>query len=97
MSEAPTIVVIIVLKPGASASAAPVCAAAEPKPGAAVDLSPREREILAGVARGECNKEIGRRLGIEADTAKAHLRNIFKKIGVANRTQAALWALKNLR
>jgi len=94
MSESPQIVIIFVL-PGASTVLAPACAADEPQPGTAVDLSPRERDILAGVARGECNKEIGRRLGIEA-TAKAHLRSIFKKIGVANRTQAALWALKNL-
>lgn len=95
MTDLPPIVIIIVLRP--DASQAPAAATTEPAPMRDVGLSVREREILAGVARGECNKEIGRRLGIEADTVKAHLSAVFKKIGVANRTQAALWALKNLR
>jgi len=94
MSETPPIVIIIVLP--TDACQAPASATAEPAPVRDAGLSVREREILAGVARGECNKQIARQLGIEADTAKAHLRSIFKKIGVANRTQAAIWALKNL-
>jgi DNA-binding NarL/FixJ family response regulator len=42
------------------------------------------------------NKQIGRRLGIRERTVKAHLTRIFQRLGVADRTQAALWASRNL-
>jgi DNA-binding NarL/FixJ family response regulator len=58
----------------------------------AVDLTAREREILALVVEGLANKQIGRRLGISEKTVKGHLTNLFQRIGVADRTQAALWA-----
>ncbi len=57
-----------------------------------VELSPREREVLQLVVEGLANKQIARRLGIAERTVKAHLTAIFQRIGVADRTQAALWA-----
>ncbi|WP_258361055.1 response regulator [Moorella sulfitireducens] len=57
-------------------------------------LTPREREILAQVSRGKSNREIARELYISEKTVKNHLTNIFHKIGVSDRTQAALYALK---
>ena len=56
------------------------------------DLTPREREVLGLVREGLANKQIARRLGITERTVKAHLTSIFATIGVADRTQAALWA-----
>jgi DNA-binding NarL/FixJ family response regulator len=61
----------------------------------AVDLTPREREVLALVIQGMANKQIARRLGISEKTVKGHLTNLFQRIGVADRTQAALWAERN--
>ncbi len=57
-----------------------------------VQLTPREREVLACIAEGLPNKLIARRLGIAEKTVKAHLTNVFQRIGVTDRTQAALWA-----
>ena len=59
-------------------------------------LSDREEEVLRLVATGLANKHIARRLGIAERTVKAHLTNIFQRIGVTDRTQAALWAKDNL-
>ena len=57
-----------------------------------VELTPREREVLALVRDGLANKQIARRLSISERTVKAHLTSVFTSIGVADRTQAALWA-----
>ncbi|WP_299050988.1 response regulator transcription factor [uncultured Nocardioides sp.] len=66
---------------------------ATPSPsGSAVDLSRREREVLDLVGEGLANKQIARRLGITERTVKAHVGSIFRRIGVADRTSAALWA-----
>jgi DNA-binding NarL/FixJ family response regulator len=59
------------------------------------DLSEREREVLVLVASGLANKQIARKLGITEKTVKGHLTRIFQVIGVADRTQAALWAERN--
>jgi DNA-binding NarL/FixJ family response regulator len=58
----------------------------------ATELTPREREVLLMVAEGLPNKVIARRLEITEATVKAHLTRIFERIGVSDRTQAALWA-----
>ncbi len=55
-------------------------------------LTDRELQILTCLARGSSNKQIARELGITDTTVKVHLRMIFKKLGVANRTQAAFFA-----
>jgi DNA-binding NarL/FixJ family response regulator len=60
------------------------------------DLSEREQEVLRWVARGLPNKQIAAALGITERTVKAHLGNIFREIGVADRTSAALWARDHL-
>ncbi len=60
------------------------------------DLSVREREVLAQLARGASNRQIGRALGISERTVKVHVGNLFRRIGVADRTSAALWARDNL-
>lgn len=64
-------------------------------PAAAIDLTAREREVLTLVVEGMANKQIARRLGISERTVKGHLTNLFQRIGVADRTQAALWAERN--
>jgi DNA-binding NarL/FixJ family response regulator len=55
-------------------------------------LSAREEEVLALLAEGLPNKLIARRLEISERTVKGHLTRIFERIGVTDRTQAALWA-----
>lgn len=64
--------------------------------GAAASLTPREREVLSLVAAGLANKQIARRLGISDRTVKAHLTSVFARLGVEDRTQAALWAQRHL-
>jgi DNA-binding NarL/FixJ family response regulator len=64
-------------------------------PSEADALSQREREVLAMVADGLPNKVIATRLAISEKTVKAHLTNVFRTIGVTDRTQAALWAERN--
>jgi LuxR family transcriptional regulator of csgAB operon len=59
-------------------------------------LSSREIEILTLVSMGSTNEEIANKLCISTNTVKTHLYNIFKKIKVENRLQAALWAGANL-
>ncbi|MET0557194.1 MAG: response regulator transcription factor [Solirubrobacterales bacterium] len=61
-------------------------------PGGGEALSPRELEVLQMVADGHANKAIALRLGISEKTVKNHLSAVFQKIGVTDRTQAALWA-----
>jgi DNA-binding NarL/FixJ family response regulator len=58
-------------------------------------LSQREHDVLALAARGYANKEIARSLWITERTVKGHFTRIFRKIGVTDRTQAALWAQRN--
>ena len=58
-------------------------------------LTGREKEVLIQVANGMFNKEIATALNISERTVKNHLSNIFKKIDVSDRTQAAVFAIKN--
>ena len=62
----------------------------------APQLTDREREVLLLVRDGLANKQIGRRLGIAERTVKAHLTSVFQRLGVTDRTQAALWAREHL-
>ena len=59
-------------------------------------LTQREIEILAMISAGAKNEDIADKLCISPNTVKTHIYNIFKKINVPNRLQAALWAVKNL-
>jgi two-component system nitrate/nitrite response regulator NarL len=70
----------------------------EPKPAAPPSeldkLTPREREILACLARGESNKLIARVLDLAESTVKIHVQNILKKLGLTSRVQAAVFAVE---
>jgi DNA-binding NarL/FixJ family response regulator len=57
-------------------------------------LTPREREVLALIGRGMANKVIARELSLSEKTVKAHVSNILAKLGVNDRTQAALYAVR---
>ncbi|MCW2575933.1 MAG: two component transcriptional regulator, LuxR family [Modestobacter sp.] len=59
-------------------------------------LTDREREVLELVRQGLPNKSIARRLHITERTVKAHVTNILQRLGVSDRTQAALWAERHL-
>jgi DNA-binding NarL/FixJ family response regulator len=59
------------------------------------DLTKREIEVLKLLAEGLFNKEIAYMLAISEKTVKNHVSNIFKKINVSDRTQAAVYAIKN--
>ena len=57
-------------------------------------LTPREREVLALIGRGMANKVIARELSLSEKTVKAHVSSILAKLGVTDRTQAALYAVR---
>ena len=59
-----------------------------------VPLTLRESEVLRHVALGSTNKEIASSLHISYETVKEHVQHILRKIGVADRTQAAVWAVR---
>lgn len=59
------------------------------------DLTDRELEVLRLVGQGLLNKQIARRLDISEKTVKTHLTSVFRRLGVTDRTQAALWAERN--
>jgi DNA-binding NarL/FixJ family response regulator len=61
---------------------------------AADPLTPREREVLVLIGRGMSNKLIARELGIAEKTVKAHVSAVLAKLGVTDRTQAALYAVR---
>jgi two-component system, NarL family, response regulator LiaR len=62
---------------------------------AAEGLSARELAVLQALARGLSNKEIGRELWVTEQTVKFHLRNIYRKLELANRTEAARYAFRH--
>jgi DNA-binding NarL/FixJ family response regulator len=61
---------------------------------AGADLTPREREVLGLVAQGASNREIAETLVVSERTARTHVSAILGKLGLASRTQAALWAVR---
>ncbi|HWM01966.1 MAG TPA: response regulator transcription factor [Actinophytocola sp.] len=64
--------------------------------GAADMLTAREREVLIQLEAGLNNRQIARKLDIAERTVKSHLHSIFQRLGVTHRTEAALWAQRNL-
>jgi DNA-binding NarL/FixJ family response regulator len=64
-------------------------------PPEAHSLTAREREVLSLVGQGLPNKLIARQLSISEKTVKSHLTSVFQRIGVSDRTQAALWAQRH--
>src|SRR3984957_129303 len=65
-------------------------------PGVGLDtLTSREREVLAELTKGRSNREIARALGVSEKTVKAHVSSVLAKLGVQDRTQAALLAVRH--
>jgi NarL family two-component system response regulator LiaR len=58
-------------------------------------LTEREREVLAQIARGLTNREIAEKMVISEKTVKTHVSNLLDKLGLEDRTRAAIWALKH--
>lgn len=58
-------------------------------------LTPRERQVLGLIARGQTNRQISRALGVSEKTVKTHVTNLLRRIDAADRTQAALWAVRH--
>jgi DNA-binding NarL/FixJ family response regulator len=76
-----------------NADVARLLAAGDGAPAGAA-LTPRERDVLVEIARGRSNREIARALNVSEKTVKTHVSAIFMKLGVADRTQAALHAVR---
>ena len=66
------------------------------EPGTAVALTPREREVLQMIASGMTNAEAARRLHLSVHAIKFHLAAIYRRLGVANRTEAAVTYLRSI-
>jgi DNA-binding NarL/FixJ family response regulator len=62
---------------------------------AGIPLTPREAQVLRLVAMGLSNQEIADSLEISIETVKEHMQNLLRKLGVTDRTQAAVWALRH--
>ena len=60
-----------------------------------VSLSEREAEVLRQIAFGMTNDQIAARMNISCESVKVHVLSILQKIGLRDRTQAAVWALRN--
>jgi DNA-binding NarL/FixJ family response regulator len=67
----------------------------QPGQGRGGTLTEREREVLGLIADGRSNREIARALVLSEKTVKTHVSNILMKLDLADRTQAALWAVRN--
>ena len=74
---------------------APEAASSLVRGSAASTLTPREREVLAGIAEGRSNREIARLLRVSEKTVKAHVSSVLAKLGVQDRTQAAVYAVRH--
>lgn len=57
-------------------------------------LSPREKQVVEFVSQGCTNPEIADKLGIATETVKEYMEHIFKKTGLRNRVQVAVWAME---
>ncbi|WP_382308174.1 response regulator transcription factor [Herbiconiux sp. UC225_62] len=83
------------LFPTSGRAAAPLEAQSDPESHPEPLVRGREAEVLRLVARGLANKQIARELGIAERTVKVHLGSVFRRLGVNDRTSAALWAREN--
>jgi DNA-binding CsgD family transcriptional regulator len=64
-------------------------------PGRTEGLSDRESEVLALITQGLSNADVARLTYLSPNTVKSYIRTIYRKIGVASRTQAVLWGISN--
>lgn len=82
------------LHPAAAARVMAELADGMPRGDPRATLTPRELEVLELIARGRPNKLIARELGIAEKTVKTHVSNLLRKLGLTDRTQAALYAVR---
>ncbi|NUP62727.1 MAG: response regulator transcription factor [Nonomuraea sp.] len=82
----------VLLAPEAAEAMLAAAAPAAPSPS---PLTEREREVLALIAAGRSNREIARSLAVAEKTVKTHVSNVLMKLGVQDRTQAALYAVRH--
>jgi DNA-binding NarL/FixJ family response regulator len=75
------------------AAAKALTAALRAPKSAADNLTPRERDVVVLIAQGGTNRQIAKQLGVTERTARTHVSNILGKLGLASRTQAAMWAV----
>lgn len=68
---------------------------AGPQPSSATPLTPRERDVLRAVVDGAPNKVIATRLGVSVATVERHLSNLYRKLDVGGRAEAAVWAVRD--
>lgn len=83
--------------PRSTGAASPIKTAMErrePPDDKSIPLTKREMQVLRHLALGLSNREIGQSLGISVETVKEHVQNVLRKLKVSDRTQAAVWAVK---
>lgn len=86
---------IVLPPPLATRALAALARGQVPREEPAVSLTEREQEVLGLLANGLTNKDIAQTLILSVRTVEAHLRNIYSKLDVSSRTEAALWAVHN--
>ena len=84
-----------VLQPAATARLIRELRQGAKDPGPLGQLTPRETDVLKALARGRSNREIARSLSVTEETVKSHVSSILAKLGLADRTQAAIYALQH--
>ncbi len=82
------------LSPAVAARVVEELASGGPRGAAADELTPRELEVLCLIARGNSNKRIALELGVAEKTVKTHVSHVLAKLGLTDRTQAALYAVR---
>ena len=82
-------------RPGRSPGCWPSGCARRRQPEPVEPLTEREKDVMRLLGQGMCNKEIGAKLFITERTARTYVINILGKLGLASRTQAALWAVEH--
>lgn len=80
---------------GEAEDAPPARGGGAPAAGAAIQLSPRQTDVLRGVALGRSNKQIAIDLGVSPETVKCHISELLRRFGVANRAELAYSARRN--
>jgi two-component system, NarL family, response regulator LiaR len=83
------------LEPGVAALLVRQVRDGDGRPAPLRSLSPRELDVLTGLARGRSNREIARSLSLGEETVKTHVSNVLAKLGLADRTQAAIFGLQH--